>query len=445
MEEYVVVQLSVPHTYIHTNIHTNIHTYIQTLIDGCSPRLFQHPVVVQLLELKWSSTGQLYFTLTVIYYAIILALFMVADIANQGDCEYMPMRITVGIMSLIAGLVQVCIYIYTYIHTCASSTPWWTSRRSRDTHTYAYAYHCGTHVLDGRPCAGLWKHGTYIHVRLHVWHGSCAYVWVCLPPSERAGCVCIKTAHACGYMHIRSSRTGFKAANLPQCAWLIAYILMHMHTYICTYPLSTLHKYTYTWHTYTHAQRQLAVVLHQVKTGQLTSVKALRTTFVLPRWLGNVYNFVRFIACFIIAVVPLLDECWDAHIRTYMDFAAGGNTTVTADDILGDIRRSKKVQDSAANPYHVPPSVKQQLSGFVGVRCVCVFVHVRYCCESSSSSRALLGWDVCVCVCALLLWIKLCWSVMWDVYVRCRSESSSSFRALLVSDVCALMLWIKLC
>ena len=52
--------------------------------------------------------------LTVAYYAIILALFMVGDIAHQHDCEYMPMRITVGIMALVAGLAQVsstCVHI----------------------------------------------------------------------------------------------------------------------------------------------------------------------------------------------------------------------------------------------------------------------------------------------------------------------------------------------
>jgi hypothetical protein len=80
---------------------------MQILINQCSPSLFQHPVVVELLELKWGSMGRFYFALTVAYYAFILALFMVGDIAHQHDCEYQPMRICVSLMALAAGVLQV--------------------------------------------------------------------------------------------------------------------------------------------------------------------------------------------------------------------------------------------------------------------------------------------------------------------------------------------------
>jgi hypothetical protein len=92
---------------------------------------------------------------------------------------------------------------------------------------------------------------------------------------------------------------------------------------------------------------------------------------------------------------------------TYMDYANANSTTTTqVADILGDFRRAKKGQDSIHDPNHQPPSVKQQLAGFVGVRllcvCVCVCVYVCVCvlvwCVLGAAAAVEGKNRVCVCV-----------------------------------------------
>eukprot|EP00281_Chroomonas_sp_CCMP1168_P017796 CAMPEP_0206218674 /NCGR_PEP_ID=MMETSP0047_2-20121206/3921_1 /ASSEMBLY_ACC=CAM_ASM_000192 /TAXON_ID=195065 /ORGANISM="Chroomonas mesostigmatica_cf, Strain CCMP1168" /LENGTH=1169 /DNA_ID=CAMNT_0053641185 /DNA_START=104 /DNA_END=3613 /DNA_ORIENTATION=+ len=83
------------------------------LVQLCPPSQFRHPVIEQVLQIKWQTMGQPYFLLTEAIYGLLLSLFLAGSIVYQDECGGAEiLRLFNGVVALVMGAAQASLMVW---------------------------------------------------------------------------------------------------------------------------------------------------------------------------------------------------------------------------------------------------------------------------------------------------------------------------------------------